>query len=205
MQLEPVRKTLRRSIVRTIVVAVSEHRDGMWSIRQCGRFGALRVRHSASRLPKQTPALAGTQNRHFVSSFTSRPHHRRQRYFRRWCHIRSAPRAGRPGALYRPQMMRTGKFAAKIRCRLPRHRRAEFKEYCRTDAAHGVCVLPTRQALAIPSSSPPVKVLALPDKPSLVVLPFDICPAEPGQTTSPIESSSNTAALSCIPLLRHRA
>src|SRR5258706_7264835 len=52
---------------------------------------------------------------------------------------------------------------------------------------------------AIPSSSPRVKVLALPDKPSIVVLPFDNMSAEPGQdylADGIVEAI--TAALSCI-------
>ena len=52
---------------------------------------------------------------------------------------------------------------------------------------------------AIPSSSPPVKVLALPDKPSIVVLPFDNMSAEAGQdylADGIVEAI--TAALSCI-------
>jgi adenylate cyclase len=52
---------------------------------------------------------------------------------------------------------------------------------------------------AIPSTSPPVQVLALPDKPSIVVLPFDNMSAEPGQdylADGIVEAI--TAALSCI-------
>ena len=52
---------------------------------------------------------------------------------------------------------------------------------------------------AIPSTSPPVRVLALPDKPSIVVLPFDNMSAEPGQdylADGIVEAI--TAALSCI-------
>jgi len=52
---------------------------------------------------------------------------------------------------------------------------------------------------AIPSSSPPVQILALPDKPSIVVLPFDNMSAEPGQdylADGIVEAI--TAALSCI-------
>jgi len=54
---------------------------------------------------------------------------------------------------------------------------------------------------AIPSASPPVQVqnLALPDKPSIVVLPFDNMSAEPGQdylADGIVEAI--TAALSCI-------
>jgi adenylate cyclase len=54
---------------------------------------------------------------------------------------------------------------------------------------------------AVPSASPPVQVqsLALPDKPSIVVLPFDNMSAEPGQdylADGIVEAI--TAALSCI-------
>jgi adenylate cyclase len=52
---------------------------------------------------------------------------------------------------------------------------------------------------AIPSTSPPVQVLALPDKPSIVVLPFENMSAEPGQdylADGIVEAI--TAALSCI-------
>jgi adenylate cyclase len=54
---------------------------------------------------------------------------------------------------------------------------------------------------AIPSASPPIQVqnLALPDKPSIVVLPFDNMSAEPGQdylADGIVEAI--TAALSCI-------
>ncbi len=52
---------------------------------------------------------------------------------------------------------------------------------------------------ATPSTSPPVQVLALPDKPSIVVLPFENMSAEPGQdylADGIVEAI--TAALSCI-------